>query len=121
MEHGGGRGRLRMWREDGRVVCEVADIGRGISPGVLEEAELPAPSAPGGRGIWLIRRLSDEVVFTTGSGGTAVRLALELPPEPHGPAARADDGGGTDLAMTSGRPGISPPAKAGRAVRSRAE
>ncbi|MCK2219454.1 ATP-binding protein [Actinomadura sp. ATCC 31491] len=87
VEHGGGRGRLRVWREDagpgegpvaGRLVCEVADDGGGIPGGVLEREALPAPSAAGGRGIWLMRRLSDEVVFVTGPAGTRVRLVLEL-------------------------------------------
>ncbi|WP_188196182.1 ATP-binding protein [Nonomuraea sp. SYSU D8015] len=92
VEHGGGRGRLRMWRQDGTLVCEVADTGGGIPPGVLEETGLPAPSAPGGRGIWLMRRLSDEVAFTTGPGGTTVRLTLRL----------ADDRG-ADPPVTAGR------------------
>jgi serine/threonine-protein kinase RsbW len=78
VEHGGGRGRLRLWREDGRLVCEVADAGQGVPAEVLAETGLPGPSAAGGRGIWLMRRLSDEVAFTTGPGGTTVRLTLRL-------------------------------------------
>ncbi|MFG1613587.1 ATP-binding protein [Nonomuraea wenchangensis] len=83
VEHGGGRGRLRLWREDGpeggRLVCEIADDGDGIPVEVLKRESLPAASAPGGRGIWLMRRLSDEVVFLTGPAGTTVRIALKLP------------------------------------------
>lgn len=97
VEHGGGRGRLRMWREDGRLVCEVTDAGQGIPAGVLEEKGLPGPSAPGGRGIWLTRRLSDEAAFTTGPRGTAVRVTLHLtdaraaadPPMTPGPVVTA--------------------------------
>ncbi|MFC4006875.1 ATP-binding protein [Nonomuraea purpurea] len=78
VEHGGGRGRLRMWERDGRLVCEVADRGPGIPAGVLEAAVLPGPSSLGGRGIWLTRRLSDETDYVTGPGGTVVRLAMDL-------------------------------------------
>ncbi|TMR88429.1 ATP-binding protein [Nonomuraea basaltis] len=102
VEHGGGGGRLRMWRESRRLVCEVADTGTGISAGVLEEAGLPAPSEPGGRGIWLMRCLCDDVVFTTGPGGTAVRLALNL--TALCAPARADHGGSAaEPPITTGR------------------
>ncbi|MGW0807860.1 ATP-binding protein [Nonomuraea sp. NPDC002799] len=87
VEHGGGHGRLRMWPQDGKLVCEVADDGPGISAGVLDEAGLPATSEPGGRGIWLMRRLSDEVVFTTGPEGTVVRLSMTLPVAGRSPEA----------------------------------
>jgi hypothetical protein len=39
----------------------------------------PPAQRPGGWGIWLIRRLADKVAFTTGPGGTAVRIAMTLP------------------------------------------
>ncbi|HEX4818393.1 MAG TPA: ATP-binding protein [Nonomuraea sp.] len=78
VEHGGGRGRLRMWRQDGRLVCEVADAGPGIPAEALAPTRLPAPWATGGRGLWLMRRLSDEIAFTMGPGGTTVRMTLRL-------------------------------------------
>src|SRR5690349_7412786 len=30
VRHGGGGGRLRVWRVDGSVYCEVADVGGGF-------------------------------------------------------------------------------------------
>jgi anti-sigma regulatory factor (Ser/Thr protein kinase) len=77
--HGGGRGVLRMWSDAGTVYCDVRDFGRGVSPRRLNEDRPPPPHAPGGWGIWLIRRLADRVAITTGPGGTAVRIAMHLP------------------------------------------
>ncbi|MER7370891.1 ATP-binding protein, partial [Nonomuraea wenchangensis] len=66
----------------------IADDGDGIPVEVLKRESLPAASAPGGRGIWLMRRLSDEVVFLTGPAGTTVRIALKLPAQAGAARAR---------------------------------
>ncbi|MBB6352207.1 MAG: hypothetical protein K0R62_2570 [Nonomuraea muscovyensis] len=75
--HGGGQGVLRVWAADGTVGCDIRDFGRGIPMHRLAGGEPPAHQ-PGGWGIWLIRRLADKVAFTTGPGGTAVRIAMTL-------------------------------------------
>ncbi|WP_157549566.1 ATP-binding protein [Nonomuraea candida] len=89
LEHAGGRGRLRLWRQDGELVCDVSDTGPGIPAEKLRQAPLPPPGSPGGRGIWLMRRLADDVSFTTGSHGTVVRLRMRLPAD-HRAGHRAD-------------------------------
>src|SRR5690348_15660995 len=41
IRHGAGRGRLRMWDQDGAVCCQVEDAGRaprGVRPGAHEKA-----------------------------------------------------------------------------------
>ncbi|MEU8245520.1 ATP-binding protein [Nonomuraea sp. NPDC048916] len=76
--HGGGRGRLRMWRQDGALLCEIEDHGPGIPARQLDRTGPPPPSSLGGWGIWLIRRLADKVALTTGPDGTAVRIAMDL-------------------------------------------
>lgn len=79
LAHGGGQGSLRLWREDDGLLCEVEDTGVGIPARALAEGSLP-PGAPGGRGIWLMRRLADEVGFVTGPQGTIVRLRMRAEP-----------------------------------------
>lgn len=75
VRHGGGQGWLRLWQELGTVHCEVSDVGPGISPAQLREQPRPAPDSLGGWGLWLTRRLSDEMVIDTGPAGTTVRIS----------------------------------------------
>jgi serine/threonine-protein kinase RsbW len=76
--HGGGRGRLRLWREGVTLLCEVRDSGPGLPSRYLAKPDPPVPPTPGGWGIWVIRRLADRVAITTGPGGTAVRIAIKI-------------------------------------------
>ena len=75
--HGGGLGRLRLWRGDRQLVCEVSDRGPGIPAG-RAAAVRPPPEATGGRGLWLTRRLCDAFSLETGRHGTTVRVAAAL-------------------------------------------
>ncbi|WP_113700457.1 ATP-binding protein [Nonomuraea lactucae] len=77
--HAGGRGRLRLGHEGTGLFCEITDSGPGIPARYLDEADLPAPSELGGRGIWLIRRLTDGAAFATGPAGTTVLMVMKLP------------------------------------------
>jgi len=72
--HGGGLGRLRLWRTSGELVCEVTDQGPGI-PGGRVPAGQPPAHATSGRGLWLTRTLCDGFSLQTGSHGTTVRVA----------------------------------------------
>jgi serine/threonine-protein kinase RsbW len=65
--HGRPPATARIWGEDGKVVCEVTDAGGGIKdphPG----RDAPLPGAPGGRGMWLARQLTDELEIREGGG-----------------------------------------------------
>ncbi|MDA0632062.1 ATP-binding protein [Nonomuraea sp. MCN248] len=90
VRHGGGGGRVVLWCADGVLRCEISDQGPGIPERVLAGTSLPSSAAPGGRGIWLTRRLADEAEFVTGPGGTVVRLAMRVsPPSRPGPVEAA--------------------------------
>ena len=71
--HGGGLGRLRLWRTGGELVCEVTDQGPGIPAGRVPDGQPPA-HATSGRGLWLTRTLTDAFSLETGRGGTTVRV-----------------------------------------------
>ena len=72
--HGGGRGRLRVWRELAHVVCEVSDDGVINEP--LAGRRHPDSHREGGRGLWIVNQLADLVELRSGPGGTVVRVHL---------------------------------------------
>lgn len=71
VEHGPGKGRLRLWTRDG-LVAEVHDVGRMAVP----FPGMVAPPAAGarGRGLWLASELSDVLQVWSDASGTTVRL-----------------------------------------------
>ncbi len=76
VRHGGGSGRLRMWRLDGTVYCEVGDQGPGLAdPDRAGRHRVPTESL-GGRGLWIIRQLSDAFTIATGPAGSTLTVAF---------------------------------------------
>jgi len=72
--HGGGQGRLIVWRSDEAVVCEVRDQGH-ISDLVAGQRP-PPPEQPTGRGLRLVCRLCDRVHISSSPGRTIVRVEM---------------------------------------------
>jgi anti-sigma regulatory factor (Ser/Thr protein kinase) len=72
--HGGGAGRLRLWREGATTICEVRD--RGVLREPLVGRIRPDPEAANGRGVWFAHTLCDLVQMRTGGGETVVRLQM---------------------------------------------
>lgn len=72
--HGGGTGTLRLWREHGRICCEVRD--KGLIEDGLVGRRRPAGSI-GGAGLWLVNQLADLVQIRSASAfGTVVRIQM---------------------------------------------
>jgi anti-sigma regulatory factor (Ser/Thr protein kinase) len=67
--HGSPPATLRVWQEEGELICEVSDAGKGITDALAGQLT-PPPDRIGGRGIWLARMLSDAVEIRDGSGCT---------------------------------------------------
>lgn len=78
MRHAGGRGRLRVWREEGKLLCEVADEGHIADP--LAGRERQPHGHGGGRGLWMVNHLCDLVELRSSSAGTVVRLHMSVSP-----------------------------------------
>ncbi|HET9893863.1 MAG TPA: ATP-binding protein [Streptosporangiaceae bacterium] len=79
VRHGPGRGRLRMWRSQRELICEVADGG---VPGqawcrpritAASDGELPWPVKPG-HGLWLVSKVADDVTVRHDERGVTVTL-----------------------------------------------
>ncbi|MDQ4024274.1 MAG: ATP-binding protein, partial [Actinomycetota bacterium] len=66
--------RVRCAAEHGYVSITIADDGPGFDMSKLEQTELPDPFASGGRGLFLMRELMDDVKFETSDRGTNVVL-----------------------------------------------
>ena len=78
MRHGGGHGLLRVWQENGALMCEVADRGRIDDP--LAGRERPPDLTGGGRGLWLVNHLCDLVQVRTSPAGNTIRLHMSVEP-----------------------------------------
>ena len=75
------RVRVEVDLGDDRVAVVVRDEGYGFDPDSVADPTLPENlEAPGGRGIFLIRELMDEVDYA--GCGNCVRLVLYREPEP---------------------------------------
>jgi anti-sigma regulatory factor (Ser/Thr protein kinase) len=72
-QHGGV---LRTWRDDGSLLCEVADEGHIADP--LAGRELPPPDQTGGRGLWLVNQLCDLVQLRSSPGRSVVRVHMRV-------------------------------------------
>lgn len=76
VRHGGGQGRLRLWRVDGAAYCEVSDDGPGLADPERAGHQRAPVAATDGRGLWIVRQLADEVRVESGPGGTVVTALL---------------------------------------------
>jgi anti-sigma regulatory factor (Ser/Thr protein kinase) len=77
LRHGGGQGTLRVWRDDGALVCEVRDAGRLENP--MAGRERPPPEHDGGRGLWMVNQLCDLVQLRSFPDGATIRVHMYLP------------------------------------------
>lgn len=77
VRHGDGRGSLRLWTEEGWLVCEVTDGGCVEDPFIGTRS--PPVDETSGRGLWMVNQLCDLVELRSGRSGTAVRLRFARP------------------------------------------
>jgi anti-sigma regulatory factor (Ser/Thr protein kinase) len=80
IHHGPGSGTLRIWPEDGHIVCEVED--RGHLADVLVGRSPVDHSKAGGRGVLLVNFLADLVRTHLIPGSTTFRTYFRVVPAP---------------------------------------
>ncbi len=74
--HGGGGGVLRVWVDDGSVICEIRDQGQISDP--LVGRTLPDRDSDGQRGLWMVNQLCDLVQIRVFPSGTVVRIHMAV-------------------------------------------
>ena len=75
--HADGGGLLRLWAEDGSLICEVTD--HGALDDVTVGRRRPDLTGDGGAGLWIVRQACDAVLIRSVPGqGTAVRMEMTL-------------------------------------------
>lgn len=84
VQHGGGGGRLELWRSDHHLSCRVSDQGPGMPDGNAQPVALPPANAVHGRGLWLARTGSTTFTIDSGTCGTTVTLTHVVTDPPAG-------------------------------------
>jgi anti-sigma regulatory factor (Ser/Thr protein kinase) len=79
VRHGGGTGSMRLWHDERAIYCEVRDRGAGLVDAEPAGRLRSRPDASTGRGLWIVRQLSDDVRIDTGPRGTTVTVAVARP------------------------------------------
>ena len=74
IRHGGGRGRIWVWREGRSVTIQVAGTGFLADP--LASQKDPDDTAVFGRGLYLVRQLSERLLVRSLPGVLIVRARL---------------------------------------------
>ena len=74
--------RVRCAARAREVVLTIADEGPGFDARSLARRSLPDRFASGGRGLYLMQSLMDDVDIASSSAGTTVTLVRSIPPAP---------------------------------------
>ena len=85
IRHGGGWGRVRVYRDGPALICSMTDHGPGFTDDPADPGLSPPIDVEGGRGIFLVRQLTDGVRISSdrsGSRGTVVTMTMRLPGPP---------------------------------------
>jgi anti-anti-sigma factor len=82
VRHGAGHGRLRVWRSEHALLCEITDDG--LPDGAREAQTTPEWRAEPGHGLSLVRQVADQTTLRSGRDGTSATISFVLAP-PGGP------------------------------------
>ena len=76
VRHGGGRGRMWLWCDPRGATCQVSDWGRGMAEPDRAGTVQAEPESVAGRGLWLVRRMSQQMHVSSGPTGTTVTVTM---------------------------------------------
>jgi anti-sigma regulatory factor (Ser/Thr protein kinase) len=74
LQHTDGGGQIRIWADNGQLICDVVDGG---GPRQFGRA-MPSAEAVRGRGLAIVERICDSVHTAAVPGGALVRICLNL-------------------------------------------
>jgi anti-sigma regulatory factor (Ser/Thr protein kinase) len=77
IRHGGGGGRLRLWRHGDALFCQVTDGGPGIADLTVGTTP-PDQARAGGRGVWICRQLCAELLIENAVPGPGAVVTAVL-------------------------------------------
>lgn len=77
-EGGNGIVRLRCSTDRDCVVVAISDEGQGFDPAEVEMHRLPSLTSQGGRGLFLVRELMDEVQIDASGPGTVIEMKRQV-------------------------------------------
>ncbi|GAB1822778.1 hypothetical protein HerbRD11066_59420 [Herbidospora sp. RD11066] len=77
IEHGGGRGTVRIWQENGQVIVEVTDQAGRLTPAHLSPSR-PSLDGRRGFGLWLMSEVCDQLTIEQGDGGSRVEMRMNV-------------------------------------------
>jgi serine/threonine-protein kinase RsbW len=84
IRHGTGQGRLRMWRQDRSLRCQVTDTGTAAGDSPAEAPLQLGRAEPwpieAGHGLWLVCQLADQASFHACGHGCAATVTFTLRP-----------------------------------------
>lgn len=87
IRHGAGRGRLLISKHDNALHCQVTDDGKPQAARAGTGPDTKATSQEGvfwasekGHGLWVVRRVADQLSLQSGPGGTIATASFTLPP-----------------------------------------
>ena len=80
VRHGAGHGRLRIWKSDQSLLCQISDDG---VPPVADDGRPGVPDAAQwrtepGHGLSLVRQVADQASLRSGPSGTLVTISFAL-------------------------------------------
>src|SRR5579859_989496 len=80
VRHGAGHGRLRVWRSDQALLCEITDDGLPHPQKAPETAKAPEWRTEPGHGLSLVRQVADHTSLRSGREGTSATISFALAP-----------------------------------------